>query len=269
MIPFFRKIRKKMADDNKPLKYMRYAIGEIVLVVAGILIALAINNWNEDRAKKVALQEHLKNIVEGLNQDSEGRLTLVKNINEFRFYSMLYLLDISGHEPNYLTNFEPDKDFVPVEWLWKGKIPTQYNEQFIKVAIRWMPITTEANGNYTTILDRINDDGLFSYIEDPALQSAIENNYGEDERRFGIVEGQNIRKFKHDWFDAMNSAGFNSEYIKDPKEVIEWLENNPEAIGKLRNLASNAKWLFESCDFMIEDNKQLIEDVNTYLLENK
>jgi len=47
MIPFFRKIRKKMADDNRPLKYMRYAVGEIVLVVIGILIALRINNWNE------------------------------------------------------------------------------------------------------------------------------------------------------------------------------------------------------------------------------
>ena len=49
MINFFRKIRKKLADDNKPLKYMRYAIGEIVLVVIGILIALSINNWNEVR----------------------------------------------------------------------------------------------------------------------------------------------------------------------------------------------------------------------------
>lgn len=38
-----------MADDNKPLKYMRYAIGEIALVVIGILIALQINNWNEER----------------------------------------------------------------------------------------------------------------------------------------------------------------------------------------------------------------------------
>ncbi len=49
MINFFRKIRKKLADDNKPLKYARYAIGEIVLVVIGILIALSINNWNETR----------------------------------------------------------------------------------------------------------------------------------------------------------------------------------------------------------------------------
>ena len=61
MIPFFRKIRKKIvagnpaesgADDNKPLKYMRYAIGEIVLVVIGILMALQINNWNEERKAK-------------------------------------------------------------------------------------------------------------------------------------------------------------------------------------------------------------------------
>ncbi len=269
MINLFRNVRRKLADDNQFLKYSRYAIGEIVLVVIGILIALAINNWNQERVKKIALQEHLKNMVEALNKDSEGGLTLLKNINEFRFYSMLYLLDISGHESNYLPDFERDKDFVPVEWLWKGKIPNQYNEQFIKIAIKWMHITTEGGGNYKTILDKINDEGLFSYIEDPALKIAIENNYYEEERRFGIVEGQNIRKFKYDWIDAMNSKGFNKEYIKDPKEVIEWLENSPEAIAKLRNLASNAKWLFESCDFMMEDNKQLMEDVNTYLLENK
>jgi len=52
MINFFRKIRKKLADDNKPLKYARYAIGEILLVVVGILIALQINNWNDNREKR-------------------------------------------------------------------------------------------------------------------------------------------------------------------------------------------------------------------------
>jgi hypothetical protein len=49
MINFFRKRRKQLAADNKPLKYMRYAIGEILLVVVGILIALQINTWNEGR----------------------------------------------------------------------------------------------------------------------------------------------------------------------------------------------------------------------------
>jgi len=52
MLPFFRKTRKKMADDNRPLKYTRYAVGEIVLVVIGILIALQVNNWNEQRKER-------------------------------------------------------------------------------------------------------------------------------------------------------------------------------------------------------------------------
>jgi len=52
MIGFFRKIRKQFADDNKPIKYMRYAIGEIVLVMIGILLALQVNNWNTNRVQK-------------------------------------------------------------------------------------------------------------------------------------------------------------------------------------------------------------------------
>ena len=75
MIPFFRKIRKKMADDNKPLKYMRYAIGEIVLVVIGILIALSINNWNETRK----LQNEELRLLFDIKTNLEGTLNNFKN----------------------------------------------------------------------------------------------------------------------------------------------------------------------------------------------
>ena len=63
MINFFRKTRKKLADDNRPLKYMRYAIGEIALVVIGILIALQINNWNQNQLnhkKEITILKALK-----------------------------------------------------------------------------------------------------------------------------------------------------------------------------------------------------------------
>jgi hypothetical protein len=56
MIKFFRKIRQNLLMENLPAgqagktaKYFKYAIGEIALVVIGILIALSINNWNEQR----------------------------------------------------------------------------------------------------------------------------------------------------------------------------------------------------------------------------
>lgn len=73
MINFFRKTRKKLADDNKFFKYSRYAIGEIVLVVVGILIALQINDWNENR--KLLLNEHAlyKKLIADLT-DEELRL---------------------------------------------------------------------------------------------------------------------------------------------------------------------------------------------------
>jgi hypothetical protein len=49
MIKFFRNFRKNLLNEDKTTKYFKYAIGEIVLVVIGILIALQINNWNENR----------------------------------------------------------------------------------------------------------------------------------------------------------------------------------------------------------------------------
>ena len=78
-----------MADDNRPLKYMRYAIGEIVLVVIGILIALQINNWNQDR-KDRAIEIQLlktdfysligeKNILDNINQAIERAEEILKN----------------------------------------------------------------------------------------------------------------------------------------------------------------------------------------------
>jgi hypothetical protein len=52
MIKLFRKIRYDLMAKHKTGKYFKYAIGEIILVVIGILIALSINNWNETQKEK-------------------------------------------------------------------------------------------------------------------------------------------------------------------------------------------------------------------------
>jgi len=69
MIKFFRTIRKDLMEKNKTGKYFKYAIGEIVLVVIGILIALQINNWNENNKKQQFEITILKNIQEDLLAD--------------------------------------------------------------------------------------------------------------------------------------------------------------------------------------------------------
>jgi hypothetical protein len=70
MIKFFRHIRKKLVGENRFTKYLIYAIGEIVLVVIGILIALQINNWNENRKER--LQETI--LLEQLLTDFNSNL---------------------------------------------------------------------------------------------------------------------------------------------------------------------------------------------------
>ncbi len=60
-----------MADDNKPMKYMRYALGEIALVVIGILIALSINNWNQNRLNKNLEAKYYERILEDLKEEKE------------------------------------------------------------------------------------------------------------------------------------------------------------------------------------------------------
>ena len=66
MIKFFRHIRKKLLSENKFSKYLLYAIGEIVLVVIGILIALQINNWNENRKQNIREYAVLEELKQGL-----------------------------------------------------------------------------------------------------------------------------------------------------------------------------------------------------------
>jgi hypothetical protein len=84
MISFFRRIRQKLIDSGSVSKYLLYAIGEILLVVIGILIALQVNNWNEERKLLIEEQRVLSSlrteISQSINQleqrlDTESRVT--------------------------------------------------------------------------------------------------------------------------------------------------------------------------------------------------
>ena len=70
MLRFFSKIRYKMAAGNRVVTYLRYAVGEILLVVIGILIALQVNNWNEVRKEKIKKNMLVQSIISDLKMDT-------------------------------------------------------------------------------------------------------------------------------------------------------------------------------------------------------
>jgi len=69
MIKFFRKIRQKLLQENKISGYLKYGIGEIFLVVIGILIALSINNWNENRKLDQQEKSYLNRLIQENKSD--------------------------------------------------------------------------------------------------------------------------------------------------------------------------------------------------------
>ena len=70
MITFFRKIRQNLLSEGKTGKYFKYAIGEILLVMVGILLALQVNNWNENRKAKTYEKQVYKQIYNDIVSDS-------------------------------------------------------------------------------------------------------------------------------------------------------------------------------------------------------
>ncbi|MFX0556665.1 DUF6090 family protein [Maribacter sp. CXY002] len=80
MIKFFRKIRQNLLSEGRTSKYLKYAIGEIVLVVIGILIAIQIDNWNEERKNTEIKESLVENLIADLNEDIQN-LEALNTIN--------------------------------------------------------------------------------------------------------------------------------------------------------------------------------------------
>ena len=93
MIKFFRKIRQNLIMENKTSKYIKYAIGEIVLVMIGILLALQVNNWNEQRKLNNEEQHLLEDLHSEFNVNLENLKTNML-INQNNQKATIDLLDM-------------------------------------------------------------------------------------------------------------------------------------------------------------------------------
>lgn len=148
MIKFFRRIRKRLLTENKFSKYLLYAIGEIVLVVIGILIALSINNWNESQKSRAVELELLTSLL----QEFETNLDILANTIETNTRIITSSLNIG-------------KFTGPTLPLISEKELSQVMVGAFKHESRYVP-------NQGT-LNEISNSGKLSLISDPSLRKAI------------------------------------------------------------------------------------------------
>lgn len=99
MITFFRKIRRWLLAENKFSKYLLYAIGEIILVVVGILIALSINNWNEAQKEHQLETKILNEILSNLDSDLKNLDVCIANNKRFILHGTKVLEHLNNNSP--------------------------------------------------------------------------------------------------------------------------------------------------------------------------
>ena len=152
MIKFFRKIRQNLLMENRTGKYFKYALGEIVLVVIGILIALQINNWNENRKASELEQSYYCLLLDDIEQDKIQIKALLEN-NEKRIESSNKAIAIIQSENINLSELGKES-LLSRRDLGESFIPNSSTYEDIK-----------SSGNIHTIKDKQIRKSLNQYIK--------------------------------------------------------------------------------------------------------
>jgi len=158
MIKFFRKIRQNLLLEGKTGKYLKYAIGEIVLVVIGILIALQINNWNEKNKQKIAETEFIKGLKNDLKQDKQFILTVIKTYNPkiSAYSSLTNEFEKDNIELDSLLNiyFVTQRTFYPISGSFQAAVAGNEINKFENK--EWTRLIIKL---YNSTYDRLIDNG--------------------------------------------------------------------------------------------------------------
>jgi len=242
MIKFFRKIRYDLMEKNKTGKYFKYAVGEIVLVVIGILIALQINNWNENLKNK---KEEISVLKELLSDSKTNLLSLEEDIflNQRAISSNILISDI-------LINERPYNDSLDIHF---GNI--QYNTQF-----------TLNTGGYENLKSR-----GFEIISNDSLRKSIINVY---DRWFDFIDDLgdmnntvSLEQFNpsYKFYFKNFKRDFEALYVSFKPQDYEKLIQNNEFLKLIREQKYNNEYTIQALYMAITQIKELITQLETEL----
>jgi hypothetical protein len=228
-------------------KYLKYAIGEIVLVVLGILIALQINNWNEDRKEGLIEQNYLKRLLVDLEDDYQT-LTFSKGLSKVRINQINLLTDVIKSPE--LSNENPKQIIESIEKVtWRSYLPLSrivYNE--------------------------LLNSGKMSLIQSEQLRALLSKYYGSAEHWEMILNLEDAQKmFSHatagllsnDMFSAIENSESTDQTISTQDLAIDLEKNEVDRIVQELSFNTEAiKWLPKIYHYHVLSDK-VITDLST------
>lgn len=243
MIKFLRQIRQRLLTENKFSKYILYAIGEIILVVIGILIALQINNWNEKRKEKIRIEAFLSDIKNDLEQDVE------------------YFIDNKQNYGQIIKN---------KEW---GMSKNEYNYSQKDSLFQFMFITFTDRKLMDVSFNKFLNSGIVKYYQYKDVLDAIHQYYLVDGKQYNIwidwekhwsskeLEWWHNNDDEFEWdftneFPNVNEENYNIQELINVLESAKGRNQMYYSLIRKRTLLSQ----FELMQSKAEDLKSIIEE---------
>ncbi|RKD92134.1 DUF6090 family protein [Mangrovibacterium diazotrophicum] len=260
MLHFFPKIRYQLASENRVAKYLRYAIGEILLVVIGILIAVQINNWNENRKKNQSVEQ----LITVLTKDLEFNIVHSSELIEWSYErdSIFQLIttkkvtrEMLIKNPNLIikggsaTRRYPDENLNDI-LAGENYIPERYSGlvpdlKELKVLLesqkKWETAVLEFNENWAKYQ---NDNLPWLHQTDPASKEAKLDYYLNDPYYINRLYWYATLQFDENTYDATK--------ISSLSVALLWLINavkvNPDKIDFMTFMKQHGFVPFEEKD---------------------
>lgn len=240
MIKFFRHIRKSLISEGKTSKYLKYAIGEILLVVIGILIALQINNWNQDRLNRL----EKKDLLSKLHIEFKSNKKVLTNFRieeEKAINASIMLMSLVGTSIEELSTHNLDslffKSFPSNELAFannavnsivqNGKLNLFENDSISSLLYKWNSLS-EIRKIRVEKLDSWNNEHFL-----PFLLSHISFKEMDSNANF---KWAGTSKVKPSYYPLFQKVEF-------------------------ENLLDNSLWLHQQIIFRIDETNLLIEDI--------
>ncbi len=262
MIKFFRKIRQRLFAENKFSKYLLYAIGEIVLVVIGILIALQINNNNEEKKDRIEEQTLLKQLhsdfnsnLEQLDQKISFRKTFMNSSKQLFKYIDNPSLRNKDSIDLHLAKTLPYATFDPIinDLAGSGELGLIKNTELKQALTHWS----------SNIMDVIEDEVLWKKYRGEEYFPFLIQHYQLRTIRNKAYKSNVLGKFTLQI--GKNTEAYSKNQIGNSvhKEDFNKLLNHPDLEDHLTRCYSINSWANEQSAILRQRIVKIIELINS------